>query len=263
MGERNLVEGPFPVVPVRRMADVVRQTGQVHQVGSQPNPMAIPSPDLGDPQVCQPPGPRVSLSRGPTTCVLSGQPAQRRTVQHPRAVPGEVAAGPVSEPGFRRSGPSATSRSRSNGPYPPLLVAHHRAPVARVRRPFNGPCRSQPLDCISCTSSLLPLLLVVLLTGLLSAPAAVAEPPFRVQQQVTDNAGVLSGCSSVTSRPPSTDCSTTGGSNCGWSTSSRSTTSAAGLVQRRPKRLSDLGTDDALLAIATQDRSFAFNVDPR
>ena len=39
---------------------------------------------------------------------------------------------------------------------------------------------------------LLGLLLAILAAGLLIAPAAAAEPPFRLQTQVTDNAGVLS-----------------------------------------------------------------------
>ena len=109
---------------------------------------------------------------------------------------------------------------------------------------------------------LLPLLLVVLITGLLSAPAAVAEPPFRLQQQVTDSAGVLSGSQQREVQAAlnklfddrriklwvvyvkSFD-------DLGWLDWSKQT-----------EKLSDLGNDDGLLAIATEDRSFAFNVDP-
>ena len=39
----------------------------------------------------------------------------------------------------------------------------------------------------------LGLLLATLTAALLIAPTAAAEPPFRLQTQVTDNAGVLSG----------------------------------------------------------------------
>jgi len=38
---------------------------------------------------------------------------------------------------------------------------------------------------------LLGVLLVAVTTGLLAAPAATAEPPFRLADQVTDNANVL------------------------------------------------------------------------
>ena len=38
----------------------------------------------------------------------------------------------------------------------------------------------------------LSMLLAILAAGLSVAPAAAAEPPFRLQTQVTDNAGVLS-----------------------------------------------------------------------
>ncbi len=38
----------------------------------------------------------------------------------------------------------------------------------------------------------LSLVLAILAAGLLIAPAATAEPPFRLQTELTDNAGVLS-----------------------------------------------------------------------
>lgn len=107
---------------------------------------------------------------------------------------------------------------------------------------------------------LVPLLLVVLLTGLLSAPAAVAEPPFRINDRVTDNAGVLSGGQQRQVQDAvdrlyndrriklwvvyvkTFD-------NLGWLSWSDQTMT-----------MSDFGDSDALLAVATVDRSFAFRV---
>ena len=109
---------------------------------------------------------------------------------------------------------------------------------------------------------LLPLLLVVLLTALLSAPAAVAEPPFRVQQQVTDNAGVLSG-SQQRDVQAAVDRLFNDRRIKLWVVYVKSFDDLGWLDwSKQTERLSDLGNDDALLAIATQDRSFAFNVDP-
>ena len=222
------------------------------------------SPELSHLQGVRQPGPRGVALAGAHHLRLVGQAAQCRTVQHPRAVPGEVAA----EFGVRAGdsgalGPLGDEPFPVERPVPTLLVAHHRAPV------FHGAPTIQRSVSVAATRlhfmrvvRLLPLLLVVLLTALLSAPAAVAEPPFRVQQQVTDNAGVLSNSQK---REVQTAVDklfndrriklwvvyVTSFDDLGWLDWSKQT-----------ERLSDLGNDDALLAIATQDRSFAFNVDP-
>ncbi|OBF30436.1 TPM domain-containing protein [Mycobacterium sp. ACS4331] len=107
---------------------------------------------------------------------------------------------------------------------------------------------------------LLHILLVVVLAGLLTAPAAVAEPPFRLPSQVTDRSGVLS---------PKEEAEVQNAldrlyndrhvqlwvvyvksfDGLGWLNWAQNTMKA-----------SDFGDDDALLAIATEDRALAFQV---
>ncbi|KUI21344.1 hypothetical protein AU192_13125 [Mycobacterium lehmannii] len=107
---------------------------------------------------------------------------------------------------------------------------------------------------------LLTLLLAMLAAGALIAPTAAAEPPFRLPGYVTDNAGVLDGAgrAQVTSAVGS------------LYSSSRTrlwvvyvdtfSGQPAETWARNTMRTSDLGTYDALLAVATVDRSYAFLV---
>lgn len=107
---------------------------------------------------------------------------------------------------------------------------------------------------------MLSLLAAILTAATLVAPAAVAEPPLRLPDYVTDNAGALSGGQLanvqqavdtlyrdrhvrlwvvyVASFAPKTAV--------GWTDATR--------------QLSDLGDQDAILAIATEQRSYAFLV---
>ncbi|MGV0606058.1 TPM domain-containing protein [Mycolicibacterium sp. XJ1904] len=107
---------------------------------------------------------------------------------------------------------------------------------------------------------LLTLVLAMLTAGALIAPTAGAEPPFRLPGYVTDNAGVLDGAAraEVTSAVDSLY-------------NSRRTRlwvvyvdtfsgQPAETWARNTMRTSDLGTYDALLAVATVDRSYAFLV---
>ncbi len=107
---------------------------------------------------------------------------------------------------------------------------------------------------------LLTLLLAMLTAGALIAPSVSAEPPFRLPGYVTDNAGVLdsAGRAEVTSAVNSLY-------------NSRKTRLWVVYVEsfegqpaeawaRNTMRVSDLGTYDALLAVATVDRSYAFLV---
>ena len=100
---------------------------------------------------------------------------------------------------------------------------------------------------------LLCILLAVVTTGLLVAPAAVAEPPFRVPDYVTDNAGVLSTGQRVQVENAVNQLynekrirlwvvyvDSFGQSSDGWA--------------RTTMQLSDFGDQDALLAIATGER---------
>ena len=107
---------------------------------------------------------------------------------------------------------------------------------------------------------LLTVLLAMITAGALLAPVAAAEPPFRLPGYVTDNAGVLSdaGRAEVTSAIDSLY-------------NSRKTRlwvvyvdsfsgQQAETWARNTMRTSDLGSFDALLAVATVDRSYAFLV---
>jgi predicted nucleic acid-binding Zn-ribbon protein len=106
----------------------------------------------------------------------------------------------------------------------------------------------------------LSLVLAILAAGLLIAPAAIAEPPFRLETQVTDNAGVLSasGRNDVQAavdklyndkRIQLWVVYVKDFSGQSWLSWAQSTASA-----------SNLGDDDALLAIATEERAVAFDV---
>lgn len=107
---------------------------------------------------------------------------------------------------------------------------------------------------------LLTTLLVILFTALLVSPAAVAEPPFRVQQQVTDNAGVLSG-SQERQVQAAVDTLFDDRRIKLWVVYVKSFDDLGWLEwSQRTEKLSDFGDDDALLAVATEDRSFAFTV---
>ena len=107
---------------------------------------------------------------------------------------------------------------------------------------------------------LLSLVLAIVTAGILLAPAAGSTPPFRLPGYVTDQAGVLNGAdrSNVTSAIESLYSnrktrlwvvyvdSFSGQSAETWASNTR--------------RVSDLGDFDALLAVATTDRAYAFQV---
>jgi uncharacterized membrane protein YgcG/predicted nucleic acid-binding Zn-ribbon protein len=107
---------------------------------------------------------------------------------------------------------------------------------------------------------LLSLVLAMLAAGVLLAPTAATEPPFRLPTYVTDRAGVLSG-SELSEVQQAVDklyndrhvrlwvvyVETFSGQGAqSWAESTR--------------RASDLGNEDAILAIATIDRAYAFLV---
>jgi chromosome segregation ATPase len=110
------------------------------------------------------------------------------------------------------------------------------------------------------TARLLGVIVAILTTGLLLAPSVAAQPPFRLSGQVTDNAGVLSdsGRAAVTSAVNKLYADRhirlwviyvdnfSGESPVNWA--------------QRTARVSDLGNYDALLAVSTNDRAYAFLV---
>jgi predicted nucleic acid-binding Zn-ribbon protein len=105
---------------------------------------------------------------------------------------------------------------------------------------------------------LLSLVVAILATGALLAPTASADPPFRLANYVTDKAGVLNA-SDLGRVQDAADklysdrrvrlwvvyVNTFSGEN-------------AQTWARNTYRVSDLSADDAILAVATQDRAYAF-----
>jgi predicted nucleic acid-binding Zn-ribbon protein len=110
------------------------------------------------------------------------------------------------------------------------------------------------------TARLLGVIWAILTTGLLLAPSVAAQPPFRLSGQVTDNAGVLSdsGRAAVTSAVDKLYADRhirlwviyvddfSGDSAVNWA--------------QRTASVSDLGNYDALLAVSTTGRAYAFLV---
>src|ERR1700761_5292157 len=109
----------------------------------------------------------------------------------------------------------------------------------------------------------LALLMAMLTAALLVAPSAAAQPPFRLSTYVTDNAGVLNGAGRAAIQSATGKLYAdrrvqpwvvfvddfSGQPAVSWAQNTRSA--------------SDLGDFDALLAVATVDRSYAFLVPNR
>ena len=106
---------------------------------------------------------------------------------------------------------------------------------------------------------LLSVVLAVLTAGLVLAPSTAAEPPFRVPDYVTDRAGVLSPAQQAQVEDAVSQLydenrtrlwvvyvDSFGQSPDGWA--------------RTTMQISDFGDRDALLAIATQERAYSFQV---
>ena len=88
----QLVERPFAVVAVRRMADVVGQAGHVDEVGIAAQPDGHAAADLRHLQRVGQPGARCLALAWPDDLSLVRQPAQGRAVQDPGPVAGEIGA---------------------------------------------------------------------------------------------------------------------------------------------------------------------------
>ncbi len=107
---------------------------------------------------------------------------------------------------------------------------------------------------------LLSLVLAIVTAGILLAPAAGSTPPFRLPGYVTDEAGVLNGAdrSNVTSAIDSLYSNRKTRLWVVYVDSFSGQSPNRGRTIRR--RASDLGDFDALLAVATVDRAYAFLV---
>lgn len=107
---------------------------------------------------------------------------------------------------------------------------------------------------------LLSIVLAALAVGVLLAPAAAGKPPFRLPSYVTDDANALGG-SEMNDVLQAVDKLYTDRNTRLWVVyvDTFSGQDAAGWAQST-RRASDLGDFDALLAVATVDRSYAFLV---
>ena len=110
---------------------------------------------------------------------------------------------------------------------------------------------------------LFTLLVALVLAGLVAAPAATAEPSFRVPAQITDNAGALSDSES-TQVQAALDRLYDGKQVQLWVVFVDSFDGENGITWAQDTmRLSGFGDDDALLAVAVSDREYAFQVSDR
>lgn len=109
---------------------------------------------------------------------------------------------------------------------------------------------------------LFSLLAAILTAFTLLAPAATAEPPFRLPDQVTDNAGALNDRQRADVQK-AVDKLYSDRHVRLWVVfvQSFAPQGAVGWAQQTQK-ISDLGSEDAILAVATEQRSYAFLVSP-
>ena len=110
---------------------------------------------------------------------------------------------------------------------------------------------------------LLSLLAAILAAFTLMAPSAAADPPFRLPDYVTDNAGVLND-KQLADVQKSVDQLYRDRHVRLWVVfvDSFAPQGAVGWAQQTQK-ISDLGSEDAILAVATGQRSYAFLVSPQ
>ncbi|MGA5464649.1 TPM domain-containing protein [Mycobacterium sp. NPDC050041] len=104
---------------------------------------------------------------------------------------------------------------------------------------------------------LLSVVCAVLTVGVLIAPNAAAEPPFRVPDYITDNAGALDGAQRAEVQAAVDRLYDTRGTRLWVVYVDRFGQDAVGWADTATK-ISDFGDHDALLAIAVVERSYAF-----
>jgi hypothetical protein len=109
---------------------------------------------------------------------------------------------------------------------------------------------------------LLSLLAAIFTAATLLAPSAAAEPPFRLPDYVTDNSGVLND-RQLADVQKAVDQLYSERRVRLWVVfvDSFAPQGAVGWAQQTQK-ISDLGSEDAILAVATKDRSYSFLVSP-
>ena len=261
---RDLVERALAVVSIRWVADVMGQTGQFDEIEVAAQSNRHSSPDLGHFQRVRQPGARSVSLTGSHDLRLIGQTPQRCAVQYPGPIAGEVRA--VLAFGTRQT------RSLRRFEYPSrtvevvvgvLLIRRHlivhrstvcqdgHREVRHRRRAKLTPMR---------IARLLGVFLTIVTAALLLAPPAGAQPPFRLQTYVTDNAGLLSDSDRATVKSAVDKLyadrhirlwvvyvdNFSGLTAVNWA--------------KRTISTSDLGDNDALLAVSGTGRAYAFLV---
>lgn len=112
------------------------------------------------------------------------------------------------------------------------------------------------------TARLLRLLVVVLVAGLVLAPSAAADPPLRLAEYVTDRAGVLSIGQSAEVQAAVDELYDARRVRLWVVYVEDFGNQQADTWAQNTQRLSDLQEGDALLAVATSGRAYAFLVSP-
>jgi predicted nucleic acid-binding Zn-ribbon protein len=107
---------------------------------------------------------------------------------------------------------------------------------------------------------LLPLLLAVLTAGVLIAPNATAEPPFRLSNYVSDRAGVLSGGQLAQVQSAVDELYTSQRIRLWVVYVDDFSTQQPDAWARNTFRISNLQPEDVILAIATTDREYSIQV---
>jgi uncharacterized membrane protein YgcG len=268
MRSGDLVERPLTVVSIGWVADVVGQAGQLDQIEVAPQTDRHPAPDLGHLQRVRQSGPRSVTLTGPDDLRLVRQPPQRRTVQHPGPIPGELAAvlafGAGQTRSLRRFAHPSLTVEVVVGVLP--IRAHVLVTAAQSARTetaksdlVSGLSHGAKLTTMR-IARLCGVFLAVIAAGLLLAPSADAQPPFRLPGYVTDNDGLLSnsGRAAVTSAVNRLYADRhirlwvvyvdnfSGLTALNWA--------------ERTMNISELGDTDAVLAVSSAERGYAFLV---
>src|SRR6478672_7883397 len=231
------------------MPDVVSEPGHVDEVGVAAQPDRHPAADLCDLQRVRQPGARgVALTR-PDHLRLVGESTQRRAVQHPGPVAGEVGA--VFGLRARQRG---TLRRFDHQALPVELVVcvavhHHRRTVCQDSSPVpTVPAGQRTTLTIMRIARLLSLVLAILAAG------------FLLPGYVTDASKVLSGAQ-VDDVEQAVDKLYTDRRARLWVVYVDSFDGLdAETWAERTRKASDLDAGDAILAVATRDRSYQFLV---
>ena len=251
------------------MADVVGEPREVDEVGVAAQPDRHAPSDLRHLERMGQPGPwRLALPRT-DDLGLVGQPAQGGTVQHPGAVAGEVGA--VFGVGARQCGTLWRLGHQSLAVEVVVWVVAariHRRIVCQDCSPVSGARGAMPVRLTVMrrrlgVARLLSLVLAVLTAGLVlvpTAPTAWADPPLRLADYVTDDANALSGGQRAQVQTAVDDLYSARRIRLWVVYVDSFSGQSAQTWAQNTMRISDFQDEDAILAVATGDRAYAFLV---